>query len=188
MYGIGQGFNEGVKTAGNFLFRAMQAKRDDKRFYDQLALDHAWNEGFHGRPSMLDREASLPQGGPVTSGPISYQVTRSEPSGPAAFLGRLFGKSAGPSPGESLAGKFQDPVNPTLPPRFADPVNPAPASPVPQGRPIPQAQLQPSGPRINIRPNTPLPPMWMMRRGFRRGYRGYKENHDDFAGQRIAGC
>ncbi len=65
MYGIGQGLNGGVRTAADFLFKGVQMKRGDKRFDDRLALDHAWNYGFYGRPSILDREASLPQGGPV---------------------------------------------------------------------------------------------------------------------------
>ncbi len=135
MYGAGQGFNEGVKTAGNFLFKAMEAKRADKQYYDRLALQQAWMDVYGGTPLQDGRGSPVPSVGvprpqphpparsignrPAVSPPVPYQVTR--PDSPAELLaGQSF---THPNPaGYRSAEAEQEPA-----PRFTHPNPPSPA-------------------------------------------------------------
>jgi hypothetical protein len=160
MYGGGQGFNEGVRTAAGFLFKGMQMKRDDKRFHDRLALDQAWKDGFYGGPSLLDVNAGEKTYG-QPGGRMSSPGDGRWPSHPAS--------GTTPTSGESLAGLMPDPVNHAPTRSFLDPMNPSPVRPMVK-QPTP-SQGNPDFRQPNlIRPTTPLSPIWMMRRGFRRGY------------------
>lgn len=66
MYGVGQGLNEGVRTAAGFVFDAMKLKQQqerfdatmdqrkaemgqhDKLFHDRLAIEKGWKDGRYG--------------------------------------------------------------------------------------------------------------------------------------------
>lgn len=95
MYGVGQGLNEGVKTAGSFLMQGIRMGQKQQR-YEQLdkqwdlrmeALD-AWQRGIEGRPSRYQEEEeeaaraaatrpAIPSSTPIeTPGPLGIPQTR----------------------------------------------------------------------------------------------------------------
>ncbi len=104
-YGVGQGLNEGVKTAGNFLLDAMRRKQYDrqldqenKRYYDSLAVQLGWKQGWNGEEDAASAGASamlpaVPQeGAPGSSAtmPEPRQVGRlSVPGSPVRSAGPL---------------------------------------------------------------------------------------------------
>lgn len=167
--GAGEGFAQGVQMAGSFLMPALQQRmqnqrfdkqlgQQDKQFYDRLALDQAWKDGFYGGSSMLQGGVEAPQS---QASATPYQVTRSQPG----LMDRLVGRGT-TTPAEALS--MPDPVHPAPARTFADPVNPSPALTM---RQMPAQTGAPQGPSVNrIRPNTPLPSMSMMRGLPRRGY------------------
>jgi len=180
-YGVGQGLAQGVQQIAGFALPVMRMKQEDKHFYDRLALDQAWKDGFYGGPSPLEGEASAP-GDPNASVTTDgsgqpYQVTRPAPK--QGFMDRIFGKQeptyttrgGGMTPGETLAlGRTMG--SPTEPGRgrsFPSPTEPAPAGPMAARPAAPPASPGVRQPNV-VRPNTPLPPMSMMRSGFRRPF------------------
>lgn len=145
MYGAGQGFNEGVKTVGNFLFKAMEAKRADKQYYDRLALQQAWMDVYGGTPLQDGRWSPVPSVGvprpqphpparsignrPAVSPPVPYQVTR--PDSPAKLLaGQSF---THPNP----AGYRSEEAEQEPAPRFTHPNPPSPAEALTTNSPQP---------------------------------------------------
>lgn len=113
MYGVGQGLEEGVRMAGSFLTDAMKMKQQQqqqqqrfdatmerdrdrmilekawvdarqKLFHDRLAIQHGWDDGRAGRPSMFDAQdeqpALPPDAFPRTPSPTATRQTDQVPA------------------------------------------------------------------------------------------------------------
>lgn len=177
-YGVGQGLNEGVKTAASFILPAMQMKQQqkqfdarmgqqDRQFYDRMTLDQAWKDGYYGGTSPWDEQS------PVGAPPAGSQVpTAPTPGQSLAQVGRLAvpSFSHGAQPPASPGAVRTDDAGNTIRMGGKPPIaTNAPSYSMPGTR---MNEAPPSNPGMRlITPNTPMPSVGMMRSGgFRRGY------------------